>query len=609
MSQLEDLAERQRRDAIASTARRAQTRQDQAQFFGSGGISASGGENIPATTLSNGPVRAGQPVPMLQAGGAVEYDTVSRVEPEEPINPVVSGRVIVLAYVEVNGIYQVWVGGDRKTPLKIAEVPIQIIPNQGINLRGQIEVLGTGRNDWAVALQYGNTVRMIYGLPSMDRQNWQITDPACSWLEYQGGGFWATSFVYLYNTDYYGTEIQLPDRPRNDAILVREGYHGATGGESTHSIEYYETIYVGGDNPSLYEEGTRRSGFDPSRLNDFPYFFSGTHEGDYITNHDEREYTGDAHGPGYLGPGGEPCDISNPETIAGSYSIPRFRHKEGQIYRTELNTQAYSFSAYAGNLELNTGTDTFFYRSEQFNESTDGPYYGGYIAQCQEYTSPTAYLWSIGGDGTGGGEEPTYRHVLDEPDVISSTAIARKIAPNSIKNIQISRVHSQPQVNTTPHTEGIFYAPRGCLFPGNGAFYRKVTHSGIYDFRNRLDSPHTLNPPNNTSISTTQIIDHMIYKNTDLEIDDNSALNSASFIAWKDDGISPYPVAYDVSPSQGFSQDDLFAKSIKFNVVKYEGALNSARLNYRAIPEGKEERAEAMKIGAGAVFLARRLRR
>jgi hypothetical protein len=192
---LESLSAAQRAEATAATARRAQTRQDQAQFFGSGGINAAGGETIPATTLSNGPVRAGQPVPMLQAGGSVEYDTVSRSEPEEPLIPLLKrGNIKVCLQVSLaNGDVQFWLGGDRITPVLITTV---LASDARTVLECEFEATGPQKNDWIFAIKTassaGPRLQTFAGDGSTTDSGINSKVEAMS---YKGAKFWATEAI------------------------------------------------------------------------------------------------------------------------------------------------------------------------------------------------------------------------------------------------------------------------------------------------------------------------------------------------------------------------------------------------------------------------------
>ena len=128
---IEDLAARQRAEALAATKRRAQ-RQDDAVFWDGQGASDSGGNSIPATTGSNGPLRLGQFTPLLQGSGNAQIDTFSAMRSDEPLVPVIQG--LPFKTLSITPDQKLWLGGDR-APIEIAaplppSTVVQLI-NQG----------------------------------------------------------------------------------------------------------------------------------------------------------------------------------------------------------------------------------------------------------------------------------------------------------------------------------------------------------------------------------------------------------------------------------------------------------------------------------------------
>jgi hypothetical protein len=112
---IEERASQQRDNAKAKAARIAQRRNDAAFWDGTGATPVGQG-SIPATTGSNGPLRAGQSVPLLQAGGIMQVDTFSRSQPDEPLNPVITTYPFkTLLWVAATKTLHL--GGDRKTQL------------------------------------------------------------------------------------------------------------------------------------------------------------------------------------------------------------------------------------------------------------------------------------------------------------------------------------------------------------------------------------------------------------------------------------------------------------------------------------------------------------
>lgn len=113
---IEDLAARQRSEAAAAIQRRAK-RQGDAAFWDGQGASNSGGNSIPVTTGSNGPLRLGQPTPLIQGGGSAQIDTFSAMRSVEPLIPVIQG--LPFKTLAITPDQKLWLGGDR-APIEIA---------------------------------------------------------------------------------------------------------------------------------------------------------------------------------------------------------------------------------------------------------------------------------------------------------------------------------------------------------------------------------------------------------------------------------------------------------------------------------------------------------
>ncbi len=113
---IEDLAARQRSEAAAAIQRRAK-RQGEAAFWDGQGATDSGGNSIPATTGSNGPLRLGQPTPLIQGGGRSQIDTFSAMRSDEPLVPIVGNYPFKT--LSITPDQKLWLGGDR-APIEIA---------------------------------------------------------------------------------------------------------------------------------------------------------------------------------------------------------------------------------------------------------------------------------------------------------------------------------------------------------------------------------------------------------------------------------------------------------------------------------------------------------
>jgi hypothetical protein len=159
---ISDYARRQRLEAAAKAKRIAQRQRDRAQFYSNNGVAGSGEATQPATTGSNGPLRAGQPTPVLRAGGMVQYDAPSRSEPEEQLIPLSRDYPFkTLLLVDNNKIY---LGGDR-APLRITP------PLQPFTFTGQLVNSG-GTSGWGMSWldMTFSPDKIRFLLPSGERQ-------------------------------------------------------------------------------------------------------------------------------------------------------------------------------------------------------------------------------------------------------------------------------------------------------------------------------------------------------------------------------------------------------------------------------------------------------
>lgn len=157
---IEDLAARQRLEAAAATQRRAK-RQSDAAFWDGQGASNSGGNSIPVTTGSNGPLRLGQSTPLLRSGGSAQIDAFSAMRSDEPLIPLPPKTYYKqLALVNLGGQLKLYV----RSPKAILELPQPANFNyQGIQ-DAIITSTGAKIKDFIVLLTDGFKVARFDGL-------------------------------------------------------------------------------------------------------------------------------------------------------------------------------------------------------------------------------------------------------------------------------------------------------------------------------------------------------------------------------------------------------------------------------------------------------------
>jgi hypothetical protein len=183
---IEDLAARQRAEALAATKRRSQ-RQNDAAFWDGQGASNSGG-SIPAMTGSNGLLRLGQSVPLMQGGGSAQIDTFSTARTDELLIPIAKGNVKICLQVTLENEIQYWVGGDRRTSKHVVSV---VAPE--VAIESNFEATGPTQSDWIFALKTlgpnGFRVRSFLGDGTIFDSG---PDNKTAPLSYKGGRYWSS---------------------------------------------------------------------------------------------------------------------------------------------------------------------------------------------------------------------------------------------------------------------------------------------------------------------------------------------------------------------------------------------------------------------------------
>jgi hypothetical protein len=190
---IEDLAARQRSEAAAAIQRRAK-RQGDAAFWDGQGATDSGGNSIPVTTGSNGPLRLGQSAPLLRGGGSAQIDAFSAMRSDEPLIPLPpKGNIKVCLKVSLEtGDIQYWLGGDRSRPTLIHT----ILAGSETALEAEFEATGPNKSDWIFALK--TEVNGVLRLRTFSGGGITIDsgpNPKVAALSYKGAKFWASESI------------------------------------------------------------------------------------------------------------------------------------------------------------------------------------------------------------------------------------------------------------------------------------------------------------------------------------------------------------------------------------------------------------------------------
>jgi hypothetical protein len=330
------------------------------------------------------------------------------------------GDVTVLARVLRAGKTELWIGGDRKTPIKIKEFTSS--PDYL-----ELEKTGSGINDWLVAYKVTatNTIGIISGLDEEDA-SWELIDPRATLLQYRGNGFWTSPSVVTYNGAFQDTTTINPSgsEPQIQGITCYSGIEGFT----TISVAYCEDYEIAGTNPVVFNSGVTRSGFAPTALAAVPLPFDGQNE-ESETTISTRGYEGPISGPGFMGPGGQVCTLGSAD-IVGTQSLPTFRRTDVEQKTRTLSTQAYSVSAYAGEILLNQGTDSYSYQEDLTTVFPSGGELRTrtFSGQCSPFS--TGPIWTIFVSGsTFWPNIPGTPSDDPEIDFSLSVTVPRRVAP------------------------------------------------------------------------------------------------------------------------------------------------------------------------------------
>lgn len=544
---IDELSARQSAQAKAAATRRAKKRGDRAAFWDNGVFTAGAGSQ-PAESSSNGALRLGQSVPLVQSGGSSRVDTFSSAIVEEPYIPTRKrGEVTVLARILRGSVIELWIGGDRRTPIKIKEFTSS--PDYL-----ELEKTGPGLNDWLVAYKVTatNTIGIISGLDEEDA-SWELIDPRANLLQYRGNGFWTSPSVVTYNGAFQDTTTINPSgsEPEIQGITC----YSAIEGLSTIAVAYCEDYEIVGTNPVVFNSGVTRSGFNTAALAAVPLPFDGQNE-ESETTISTRGWEGPISGPGFMGPGGSTCTLGSPDII-GTQTFPTYRRTDIEQKTRSLSTQAYSVSAYAGEILLNQGSDTYNYQEDLATVFPSG----GEVRTQTLRGRCTAFeffpLWTIFIEST------TFWPNIpgtpsDDPEIDFSLSVTvpRRVAPETdLTWIRTATGNEDAGTLTAEEHEPDINFP-------SGYSYTRVIRSGST----------TADQDGLNIIPAGTATRFMSFRGSLLQLQDPLSLQ----YTYKDIASEDYPIATLVFPT--FGGADIFESDKKYDVTEQTAELVSGRV-------------------------------
>jgi hypothetical protein len=568
--------ERDRLKALAKREKLDRRRQPYSAYYGTDGATGQarvkplGSEGVlEVRSLSNSQPSMGQ----YGRGFGVGFDAGNVHKPEIEIFAKPKGDVAVLARLRVaDGTWQVWLGGDRKNPLLIADR----LPSRPF---ATLELLGSGKDDWMVSLKYGqgsqSTIGMRYGTQNsaLNREDWTITGSLVSRLGYMGGGFWCTSEPIAYSIDHYETtefnqSIGVTAPVPGTATLVQIDCHDQVDGQnSTIAVPYCETIYLDGDRTASHLGFDRKRGFDPNYQIIEGHPFAGTNE--FISEDlTTAEWEGEAQGSNFLGEPNIGCLLSD-SPLTGTSLLPRFKQRSDASSRLVLNTQSFSFSAYNGEITTEIGQ----HRMNQASTSSGHYANGGlkradYIGQCTEFT--TGYFWTIGETYSEAWDAIPLTQESNATDFTASYSNNHRISPLISKPFQFSALGPEIiQVESSSEYTYPFSSNSGGLFWTYG---KRLLNGPSYIGNDAGTFPRYL--PG----STNSFKQYLVYNGNEHELDADMQYDQTT---WKQTAESEYPVGFKAEYNYDIDTDDnLLINDVKFDIFRYKATLIGGKLVY-----------------------------
>lgn len=134
----------------------------------------------------------------------------TKIDPPTPVEEL-PGPIKVLFYLQTEQGYDLYIGGDRLTPVRIFSsftLPTAYLSNTGRRL-----------NDWVVGVKEPNRVLNIY--PG-DRV-FACSHPAAPFLEWKGSGFWTYSFS-AEATSFFRANVQRQETRSGNQVSWNESW-------------------------------------------------------------------------------------------------------------------------------------------------------------------------------------------------------------------------------------------------------------------------------------------------------------------------------------------------------------------------------------------------
>jgi hypothetical protein len=200
---IEDLAAQQRRETVERAKRHAK-RQDDVVFLSTSLSAAVRGNTFEASSGSNGPFIPGQAAAFL-GPGVVDVPSRGRDSQSFPVGSSV-GDTKLFAVVETGTALEYWLGGDRKTPIKI----LSILKAQEGQAAAYGEATGPGLNDWLLTIKtliLPAATPPVYKIRTLkgDGSLIESSSPKYLYLSHYGAGFWASSVLENLTFNYTTT--------------------------------------------------------------------------------------------------------------------------------------------------------------------------------------------------------------------------------------------------------------------------------------------------------------------------------------------------------------------------------------------------------------------
>lgn len=546
------------------------------------------GNPLRARTVTNEPLGTGDSVFLASDSGVTQQERRKIVRAQEQRRALESsgGEVTCLVSRVVGGQTELYLGGDR--PLTL----IGIIPTNFLSL-AELELVGPNKEDWIVALRYGQTAQMLSGNGSQD---WIVSDDRVGYVVYRGNGFWSQpGEAYSANPAAFANTSSsaggdLISLEAKLGTIVGDNCHTRIEGLSTIAVEYCENYSIVGARSADSESFDHREGIvTPTNS---PFNFSGTN----ISNSESKgraEWVGIARGPGYLGPGGSQVDpLKAP--INGIQMFP-YRVASGEsTYTRNFSSQVYSVAIENGSITQNVGTRTLSTSATTQQNLSGG---GGrkrieWLGQVGEFADPHQFLWTIfpvdfeNWPVINAGSSSTTN------PVVAAISYDLKIAPNVTKrySANITAPYFHPEKGTG---SADYFYPANCCLGGYSWVKEKIRAPNPGDaVTDRLSGYFQFNTQSRT------LTTYFTYQGQDIEA--NSTYGEISK-TWQPSNTS-FPLANSVAIP---SSSDIFKKGTSAVVTLYDGYISGGKLSYTSRSQNKTVKVRKIPLENGSLHRAR----